>query len=608
MPGKKKTAGKRKNSTGKPKKSIGKRKRPKSIKAKDRTAKGKKPTAKQKRHVKNKPMKNKPVKKMPVRKKAAEEKSGVDLHMDRVEAEISRYKRALTSRKVVAPVSVVAASEVKDDFNFFERSFEQARDMYSLSFYFVSALICVALLAFLFGTVKTFIFYSIFGMFLWWWTHRFHVSRMHILKPFLSLGSLSIFLYFFYLAFNDLLSLLVCVMYAMSFVIAGVLYLYHTKNDFQGEIHRSFPRTFLVMFYSHIIALTAASIIAYSLPPLLFWDSFVSLMFLMLVWLFPVLLVYFFFTKFLYLRFFDRVHIKRDALKGLAHGAGYAGVFVALMLLVYLLSAIQLTGMERVRYASAFEQGAISLSESKLSIYDAFGEDFLGFGVAKDVMGMTDEAMADIAVNQDMVKSRFSFSDYVSDDYFTMLAGNRRLVMSSVSSASSVAEIGADVVREYGRMKIYIAQGVFDDGTRDLEDHDAVLKAYLSAYYAPYSEPPHFSALRQRLDGNQDSYASLFADGQVLEFNLAYHPDMRMFVSGDSRFSKRIHWMLYHTRIFRDLMLFVLDSVLLQVDEVIEPYPVRLLHEAGADEYLPSNVLRNRVIKANFDATISLVE
>ncbi|MFH1064147.1 MAG: hypothetical protein V1729_03645 [Candidatus Woesearchaeota archaeon] len=552
-----------------------------------------------------------PARKNAAKVKSVQAKSGVDLHMDRVEAEIKGHKQALTSRKMVAPVSVVSASEVKKDLTFFERSFEQAGDVYSLSFYFVSAMVCVALLAFLFGTAKTFIFYSIFGLFLWWWIHRFHVSRLHILKPFLSLGSLTIFLYFFYLAFNDLLSLLVCVMYSISFVIAGALYLYHTKNEFTGEIHRSFPRTFLVMFYAHIIALTAASILAYALPPLLLGDSFVSIMFLLVAWLFPVLLAYFFFTKFLYLRFFDRVHIKRDALKGLAHGAGYAGVFVALMLLAYLLSAIQLTGMERVTYASIFETGTMSLAESKLEIYSAFGEEFPGFGVAKDMMGIIDTTMADILAKEDLLQRSFSFNDYISDDYFTMLAGNRRLARSAAGSAFSVADVGADVVREYGRMKMYIAQGVFEEGTQNLEDHDAFLKAYLSAYYAPYSEPPQFSALRQRLAGSKepgmDLYSALFADGQMLDFNLAYDPDMRVFVSGDSRFSKRFHWMMYHTIVFRDMMLFVLDSLLLEVDEVVEPYPVRLL-QASADDYLPSNVLRNRVIKANFDATVSLID
>lgn len=533
--------------------------------------------------------------------------SGVDARIELLEDEIRKHKKALTGRKMVAPVSVVSASDIRKDVNFFERSFVQAEDVYSLSFYFVSALVCIGVLSLLFGSLDTFIFYSVFGLFLWWWTHRFHISRLHILKPFLSLGSLAVFLYLFYIALGDMLSLLVCVMYSLSFVVAGVLYLYHTKNDFRGELYRSFPRTFLVMFYAHIMALTGASIIGYALPPLLLGDSFVSIMFLLLAWLFPSLLVYFFFTKFLYLRFFDRVHIKRDALKGLAHGAGYAGVFTALMILVYLLSAIQLVMVERDTYDATFEHGVMILSESKLEIYSAFGEDFISFGVAKDAVGLIDDTVDGMDQAKGNIQDVFTLGDYIYDGYFTKLAMNRRVARSFAGTAASVAEVGDDVAREYGRMRENIALGVFEDGTTGLEDHEKVLDAYLSAYYVPYSEPERFRSLRERLEGGQDSYSALFGDGMVVDFNMAYHPDMAVLRSGDSRFSKRFHWMLYHTRVFRDLMLFVLDSVLHEVEEVIEPSAVRMLYGDGSEGYLPDDVLRKRVIKSNFDATMSLI-
>ncbi len=105
-----------------------------------------------------------------------------------------------------------------------------------------------------------------------------------------------------------------------------------------------------------------------------------------------------------------------------------------------------------------------------------------------------------------------------------------------------------------------------------------------------------------------DSYTALLADSRLLEFNLAYSPDMNIFMEGDSRFSKRIYDMMYHTSMFRDLMVLGLNSILQQAHETVDPMPISYLYESQSEESTESAVLRYRIIKSNFEATLSLFE
>jgi hypothetical protein len=452
----------------------------------------------------------------------------------------------------------------------------------------------MAVIAFLFGSWKTFLFYVAFGIFLWWWSHRFHLAKARILKTFITLGILVPVLYFFYWVFNDLLSLLVCVFYALSFVIAGVLYFYHVKRELAGVIHRSFSRTFLVIFYSHMIALAAASLLAYLLPKVLIHDSFVGIIDLILAWVFPTLLLYFFLTKFLYLKFFDSVHIRRDILQGLAHGAAYALIFIILLVLAYVLTAIQFAGMERASYETEFTHITTRLSNVDFDLSMAASgtsKNFLGFEITGDVLSLADNSIQDVAaVNEELTRS-FSFGDYMSDNYCTLLVANRVEVSKAASEEYGINEVKSDLIREYRRVRWFEREGLYDDSTTTIEAHLASLSAYLDGNYVPYVEPYRFALLRDKISSSADSYSALLEDGDLLDFNLVYRPEMSVLAEGDSRFSRAFYDVVYHTRVFRDFMVLVFNSITLQVEDTLEPY---------------SKVLRYRVLRSNIEATLSL--
>ena len=530
-----------------------------------------------------------------------------------VDESIEMYKAALEEVKPTPPPSVSITPlemKVEEEEKVLKKSFFQGSKLAPLSTYFFSTLICVAALAFMFGSIETFGFYLVFGIFLWWWAHQMHKGQHALAKTVPALGSIIIFLYAFYWIFDDLLSLFVCIIYALCFLIACILYFYHGKSEFSGEIHRSFSRTFLVILYSHIIAFTAASLVAYVLPWLVLGDSFVGMMFLLSVWFLPALLVYFFLTKFLYLRFFDRKHIKRDIQKGLAHSLVYVVVFIKIILLAYFLTAVQLIISEKQGYDDSFNRITAELESVKQDIgaTPAFaGAPVLGeLEVAKDVVMIADQTEEDAAALKQRIEvSSRRYSSYVSDSYFTELSSNRFEVSRVTIITEGISETKDDLIREYSRVNSQMMVNLFDDGTRSIGDHRDSLSGYLIDNYSPYREPTSFAILRQRTHDSFDSYSGLVEDGQLLEFNLGYRPEMSLLKPGRSRFSRQFYNVIYHTIIFRDLMVFVFNTITLNVEETIDPYAVGSLYHPVPEESLLSSVLRYRVVKANLDAALA---
>ena len=597
--------------------------------AKKRPARRKNKPARKKKAVKKKTVKKK-LKKRPVTepavKKEVPEKpvSAFEESISKVDQHIQEYKKALETGMPVKEDEFAPPEElvrgIEKEIKPIEEGVEELKEEFSdpkkkspMLFYFISSFICVALLAYLFGTFTTGVFYFMFGTFLWWWSHQFHITRSSVRKAFLSLGVIVILLYIATWYFNDLLSIIFCVIYVLSLLIAGFLYFYHVKRDLSGEIHQSFSRTFLVVFYSHIMALAAASLTAYLLSFIIISDSFISIAFLIVAWLLPVLLVYFFFTRFLYLRFFDRKHVRMDLMKGLKHGVAYCLVLIALLVLGYLLTAFQFAGEERANQDALLGSAVSVLEKVRPEIMEFVeknnAEELLGMKVTNDVILFADRTAEDaISLRKRLRSTDFSFYDYARDSYFTRLS-QQRLSVSEVMEKSFAAQVMVeDLLREYERMKLFSYSGEFDDGSANLKEHLFSLTDYINTVYVPYEEPRRFTEMRKKVSLSMDSYSALNADGWLLEFNRQHLPDVAVFLPGRSRFSKRFYDVMHHTVLYRDLMVFVFDSVLRLAEEAVSPYYVGYLYDSAVQESEQSRVLRYRIIKSNYDATLSLFE
>lgn len=627
-------AKKRANKAKLQKRSIKKRASPKKRLKRAKAAKAKGAKAKKKRAKQAKKNKAaKPAKKKPAKKRAAPKirivrpkpvevitfeqqvtqvKPGGEFHrhVESIDQEIAEYKKALEKQEAAPPMPVSAAGLEKEEEKV-EKQLKRPGKRGPIMLYLLSSLVCIAILAYLFGTVTTGIFYFLFGMFLWWWSHLFHITRSGAWKAFFSLGSLIIFLYLFCWHFNDLLSLIMLILYSISLVIAGFLYFYHARRELSGEIHRSFARTLLVMFYSHIIAFTAAAALAYGLSYALFTESFVSIAFIILAWILPSVLVYFFLTKFLYLRFFDRKHIKRDLEKGVVHGAIYCFIMIILLLAGYLLTAFQLAGEEQNAYDETFNaiSGSLSAIDSDIEGFAAENnaDEILNLKVTDDLKSISGQILQGATeLKSELDATSFSFNDYISDDYFTTLSRNRILLSRSAGVAYGIVDAKEDLFREYRRVKAFEEAGEFDDSTKDVDEHYYYVISYVNNAYLPYEESAEVIALREKVSGSINSYSGLLADRSLLEFNLVFHPDIALFAAGGSRFSQRFYDVIYHTAVFRDFMVLVFNNILSQLEETVDPYPVKYLYRSAGDESTLSSVLRYRIVKSNIEATASL--
>jgi len=535
--------------------------------------------------------------------------SDVESELSRIEDEIKRHKRAVERGKPVSPAPVLSATRIEQDIKKEIRAERRFSGKGPLLFYFFTSILCVSVLAYLFGTALTFVFYLVFGLFIWWWAHQFHSKKAGMLKSFFSLGSIVVALYMFYWIFSDLLSLIMCALYAISFVIAGVLYFYHTRRELSEEIHKSFPKTFIVVLYSHIIALTAGASTAYILSDLVFGDAFVGMAYIFFIWLLPSLFMYFFFAKFLYLSYFDRKHIRRDVFKGIMHGAIYSVAFVVLLLLAYVMTAIQFANDERAGYADEFgismqmftmvkpDLTAVSLEEGSMGL--------MNLDLTKQVISESVNLVYYATGVKSTLDEPLSVSDYFNDNYFTVLSRNRALLVNISIIAKDMDVLKRDLIREYKKLNVEKNTGVFDDGTTSLDTHYRALVA--ATQYSPFVLPDTMVAEMQRIADSYDSYSGLVLDDGLLDWNIQYDPSLSLLKSGDSVFSKAAYRVFHHSAIYRDLMILVFDRTVFEVQDMLDPHSIRLIADELPDESLNSRVLRYRILKINSDATIDIV-
>ncbi|MBW2968483.1 hypothetical protein KY362_08435 [Candidatus Woesearchaeota archaeon] len=479
--------------------------------------------------------------------------------------------------------------------------------------YVLTILLSAGILAYLFGSAETYVAYVLCGVVLWKFIHQHHESRSHILHSFFSTGVMIIPLYLLYFLFNDLFGLVVCVLYAMSFVIAGLLYIFHTKRGHKEELHVSFPKTLLAMIYSHFLAAALASSMAYILMTTLLTDSFKSVFTISATIIFPTLLVYFFLTKFLYLRFFDRVHVKREVLKGLKHGAAYAALFVVCIIFAYMLTAVQLTTSAKADYRNIMDDVVLNFPNIRADIaqtaFDHGTTELSDTKTARDMIAETDRIKRqanDLKRQTDTLS--FSLYDYISDTYMTKLTETELEVKQAHLLAKNAEEAKDDLLREYEKVSQMKAEARYDDGSTSMSEHHTNLNIYVSGY-VPYEPLPEVRYLREKIESGTDSYTSLLSDEMLFDFALVYSPETRRLLPGKSRFSRAAHELLQHTKLFRDFMILVFESSASEAQEIAHPSMTEALYNGrSADETMMSQILRYRIIKSNIEATKALAE
>lgn len=471
-----------------------------------------------------------------------------------------------------------------------------------LWWYFIIYALGLGVLYYLGGTWQTLVAALVFSIILELACSN-HSPRLHHIHSFTFLGLMILVLYAGVIYFNDVMSILLAAVYALSFVVAAALYFYHRDKEFAEDLHKSFPRTFAVVFYSHVIALSVALALAWLLPQVLVGDSFVTVAFLLCAWVLPCVFAYFFLTKFLYLRFFDPVHVLRDLWRAFIKGFCYSILLLLVFGGAYLLTAMQLTMFETAGHQSSVESAIgkagkvmFELSEPDISA------DLRDSEVSREVQVFSSSLIDELKSKKDVVGSRyFTVEDYISDAYFGKLLSDLFLVSYLNSYSDDAVSVKDDLFREYSRLEAEKLAG-FADGSSDSSAHLTVLKDYVLSHYEPYSQSAELSALEQDAAAMAGSYAGLVESSGIATLATDASGDMMLF-DADSRLGASVYSVLRHTVLFRDVLLFTLRNDIFVAREISNPSVVdELYYDWDVQESETSKIIRFRILKSEYDA------
>ncbi|MBW2965171.1 hypothetical protein KY363_06970, partial [Candidatus Woesearchaeota archaeon] len=246
------------------------------------------------------------------------------------------------------------------------------------------------------------------------------------------------------MAFRDWFSWLLAVVYTISVISTVIIYYYHKK------VHSPLKIMWQVV-YSKIIAITL-SVILLCVLPYLFPDAFLSMFELIFVYVLPVAFVFFFASKFFYLYFFDRRHIRHDAAKSFKFAVIYALAFIVLCMCIYSLFAVGVYTSRTTAASKGFTDLLVGVDSVQRSMQKLPG-DSASLRVMKDMGLFSDSLMADISLSKELVDSRqIALEDILSDDYMVLLVNDTLDRLRFVFLAEELVDAKAGAVESYGAL------------------------------------------------------------------------------------------------------------------------------------------------------------
>ncbi len=341
------------------------------------------------------------------------------------------------------------------------------------------------------------------------------------------------------IAFRDLLVWLLLAVYAVSVVSTVIIYYYHKKA------HRPLKIMWQVT-YSRIIAVTLAAILACVLPYLVLTDAFFSVFEMIFVFVLPLAFVFFFASKFFYIYFFDRKHIRLDLWRSFKHTVIYTLVFIVILMCLYAIFAAGFYGSRSAVYSDNLDLAVLGISKLDEGLADIPGE--LGeLIVTQDLLTYASGLRDDISAEAELASHRtISLGDIVDDSYFTLLADNGfRSVRYSVLMMH-LADARESLVDNYEELG---GDGLDASGLRG--GGLAYMEGYVEDNFRPYSQDPAVAELIASLGEPSVKFSDFedtglffwFADEAGLDF--VYH--------SESVLGRQASFVLRHMTPFRDL-------------------------------------------------------
>lgn len=526
----------------------------------------------------------------------------------KVGAKLEMFNKHLTAKSFSNEIE----EELKKDAESLEEVAEQTWSgktvLGFLMRYFLVYVLALGILAYLSGSWESFVAFLLFSLFIEIVCNNAHrTSKFH---GFTLLGFSIAMPYLLSVYFNEPFAILVTAVYALSFVVASALYLHHRSREVSRDIHKSFPRTFAVVFYSHTIAIMVAMLLMHVLSYFIVGDSFVTITYLLLIWVFPAVVIYFFLTKFLYLRFFDRVHIRRDLSKAIKDGLTYSVVLLVCVWFAYLLSAMQITLGQADTHTANLNGAMGELAGAKLELtseqVNPDAPNIADLEVTQELIADADKLIEDIRSKRDyFYMSSYGFSNYLTDAYADHTYDDILLTNALIYYKDDILSAKDMLLEEYAELSDEMVVG-FSDGSPDLHAHVESLRSQVIGEYDIYSEPSKVSALKRTIFASVDSYSRLIEYTELPSLTILQAEGFNFF-NPSSLWADSFMDVARHTVLFRDSLLFLFRDVDFTSRELSNPVVIdKLFTNWAVEESDMSKAIRLRIIHDHATSTKEL--
>jgi hypothetical protein len=429
-------------------------------------------------------------------------------------------------------------------------------------------------LAFLFSSISL-VFYAVLSIAALLFANfmHHHEHRPHDILNILGLFFLP--LLFTLLAFQDTLVWLLLAVYTVSVISTIVVYYYHKK------VHTPLKIMWQVT-YSRIVAITLALIVACLLPSFVFPDSFLSIFEMVFIFVLPVAFVFFFFSKFFYVYFFDRKHIRADILKSLRYTVTYTLVFIILLMCIYTIFAAALHSQRADVYGSDLDFALVGIAGLEKNIEQSPQKDLT---VSRDLLTYTTRLKDEISAEKGaVVERKLSFADIMDDSYFEELSDDVYSSVRFVTLQSDIADLKSSIAEKHADFSEREDDGIAFDGSQSVEQYASELMLNVEENFNPLSRDPGVQELVEKLDDPSEQFSSVDRQGFLYWFS--EEADLAPIFHSDSVFGRQMSIVIRQMKPFRSLADLTVKIIVFTHKEAASSSAVEYLYdtrEADAD-------------------------
>lgn len=446
-------------------------------------------------------------------------------------------------------------------------------------------------LAFLFSSISL-VFYAVLSIAALLFANfmHHHEHRPHDILNIIGLFFLP--LLFTLLAFQDTLVWLLLAVYTVSVISTIVIYYNHKKAHTPLKIMWQ-------VTYSRIVAIAAALMVACLFPSFIFPDSFLSIFEMIFIFALPVSFVFFFFSKFFYVYFFDRKHIRADILKSLRYTVTYTLVFMILLMCIYSIFASAFYSQRADAYESDLDFALVGISGIEKSIAGSPQKDL---AVSRDLLAYTTGLKDEISAEKSAaVERRLSFADIMDDSYFEDLSDDVYYSVRFVTLQEDIADLKSGIAEKHAEFLERDGKDMAFDGGKSFEQYASGLILYVKENFSPLSRDPGVQELIEKLDDPSEQFSSVDRQGFLYWFSEEAGLDY-IFHSG-SVFGRQMSIVVRQMKPFRSIADLTVKIIVFTHKEAASSSAVEYLYDTREAEADPmSAAIRYSIIADSIES------